>query len=306
MDDLEMKAATILAVAFVAITCIPLWAQQSKTGVNADASAAAGAKGAAGFGDKSASHAWEMSSINGELEGKMDSKTAKVGDRVVLKTTEKVQTSDGTFIPKGSHLVGHITEVQAYDRERGGAEIGIAFDRVELKDGQSLGIYTLIRGARAGTMPTAMNSMSAADTMNAPMGGGPMAAQVGGQAMGGGRSAGLPGEAGGAVNGAGGVAGGTIDRTTDPTGETTGALGEQPAPMVSSSADGAVQLAGHGDVDTNPSAHQAAALRALPRPTGIPGVMLSGNSTASGLFSSSRQNIHLDSGTQMQLGIVAE
>lgn len=303
MDDLGMKAATFLAVAVVAITSIPLLAQQTKSGSNADASAAACAKGAAGFGDESASHAWEMSSINGELEGKLDSKTAKVDDRVVLKTTEKVQTSDGTFIPKGSHLVGHITEVQAYDRDRGGAAIGIAFDRVELKDGQSLGIYTLIRGARAGATPTAMTSMSAADTMGAPMGGGE---PMGGQAMGGGRGAGLPGEAGGAVNGTG-MAGGTVARTTDATGDVTGApLSEQPMPMVSSNTSGAVQLAGHGDMDTNPSAHQAAAMRALPRPTGIPGVMLSGNSTASGLFSCSRQNIHLESGTQMQLGIVAD
>ena len=56
-----------------------------------------------------------MSSVSGELEGKLDSKTAKVGDRVVLKTTEKVQTSDGTVIPRGSRLVGHVTQVQAHD-----------------------------------------------------------------------------------------------------------------------------------------------------------------------------------------------
>ena len=42
---------------------------------------------AGGFGDQAASHAWEMSPVTGELEGKLDSKTARVGDRVVLKTT---------------------------------------------------------------------------------------------------------------------------------------------------------------------------------------------------------------------------
>ena len=55
--------------------------------------------------------------MTGELDGKLDSKTAKVGDRVVLKTMDKVQTSDGTVIPRGSRLVGHVTEVQAYDPE---------------------------------------------------------------------------------------------------------------------------------------------------------------------------------------------
>ena len=53
--------------------------------------------------------------MTGELEGKLDSRTAKVGDRVVLKTTEKVLTADGTVIPRGTRLVGHITQVQPRD-----------------------------------------------------------------------------------------------------------------------------------------------------------------------------------------------
>ncbi len=101
---------------------------------------------AGGFGDLAASHAWEMSPVTGELDGKLDSKTARVGDRVVLKTMDKVQTSDGTVIPRGSRLVGHVTEVQAYDPAHGTAQIAIAFDHAELKNGQSIAIYTLIGG----------------------------------------------------------------------------------------------------------------------------------------------------------------
>ena len=82
---------------------------------------------------------------DGRAQGKLDSKTAKAGDRVVLRTTDKVQTSDGTVIPRGSRLVGHVTEVQACDATHAIAQMGIAFDHVELKGGQSVAIFTLIR-----------------------------------------------------------------------------------------------------------------------------------------------------------------
>jgi hypothetical protein len=68
-----------------------------------------------------------------------------------------------------------------------------------------------------------------------------------------------------------------------------------------------VQLAGHGeDVNENTGAHQLAAARSVPHPTAIPGVMLAGNSSSSGVFLASRKDIEFASGTQMQLGIVAD
>jgi hypothetical protein len=41
--------------------------------------------------------------------------------------------------------------------------------------------------------------------------------------------------------------------------------------------------------------------------TGIPGVMLAGDASgsASGMLTASRKNIHLDSGTQMVMGVAA-
>ena len=44
----------------------------------------------------------------------------------------------------------------------------------------------------------------------------------------------------------------------------------------------------------------------IPHPTAIPGVMLAGNSAASGVFLASMKDIQFESGTQMQLGIVAD
>jgi hypothetical protein len=311
MKDIGMKIAILLGVAAAIVTSIPLLAQESAANAQENASASDSAKATyasagGGFGDQSASHAWEMSAISGELQTRLDSKTAKPGDPVILKTIEKVQTSDGTIIPKGSRLMGHVTEVQAYSKEHGAALLGIAFDRVELKGGQSVAIYTLIRGANASASVSAMGPMGSDGGMGAPMGDGGMMA--GGPGMGGGRSGGgMIGGAGGAVNGAGSMAGGVAGGAVDRTAASASSIDDRAGANLGSNVNGAVETAGHGDMNGTTDAHAAAKARAVPRPTGIPGVMLSGSSSASGLFvSSARQNIEFESGTRMQLGIVAK
>jgi hypothetical protein len=53
-----------------------------------------------------------MSPISGELMKKLDSKTVKTGDSVVVQIKTPVKTPDGTAIPKGSKLVGHVLAAQ--------------------------------------------------------------------------------------------------------------------------------------------------------------------------------------------------
>jgi hypothetical protein len=327
MEDIGMKSATLLAITIATFTSIPLLAQQANVGANAQQSSSAGVAGthlsdstragasatagsggvsadgsahtngavaASRFGDQAASHASQMSSVSGELQGKLDSKTAKAGDRVVLKTTEKVRTDDGTVIPKGTRLVGQITKVQAYDKAHGDAQLGIAFDHAELKNGEDIAIHSLIRGVSPSA--TAASLTSGDDEMGASIGGG---GRMGGGHAGGGLLSG----AGGAASGAGNLAGGTVARTSD----TMGALGGQTTAAVDSTGGVAAQTAGHGGLDLNGGVNAAAAgALTAPRLTGIPGVMLAGNSSASGILSASKKNIHFESGTQMQLGLVVD
>jgi hypothetical protein len=247
-----------------------------------------------GFGDASASHSWEMSSVTGELEGKLNSATAKVGDRVVLKTTDKVVTADGTMIPRGTRLVGHITQVQARDATHSFAQLAIAFDHAELKNGQSIAIFTLIRGVNPSPGVMAMNSVNSDGPMNG------MGDSTGGGAMtGGGRG----GRSGGEQSG---TLGDAVQRTSQTPTSAPTSVGDRAGANPDPNPQGAVELAGHGDVNENLPAHQAAAARAIPHPTAIPGVMLAGNSSASGVFWASMKDIQFASGTQMQLGIVAD
>ena len=315
-----MKASSFFAAFIAASMCTPLLAQQ----VDADASDSTKttyAPAAAGFGDDAASRSWEMTSVSGELDGKLDSKTAKVGDRVTLKTTEKVQANDGTVIPRGSRLVGHVTEVQAHSNDRAIAQMAIAFDRIELKNGQSISVHSLIRTVRPSGSVSSLNSMDNDDMMSAStMGGGRMGGAGVGMRGGGIGSAGTLG-ANGSIDAAGvgnTNVGGTVDRTGAMAGAGTGvgantnvgAAGAGPGNVgagVGANQNGEVQLAGHGDAPIQGGVHAAAAARAVPHNTGIPGVMLAGSSTASGLLiNADRRDLEFASGTRFEMGVVAD
>lgn len=257
----------------------------------ANGSAAAGHISASG--DSAARGAYstqEMRSVSGELENKLDSKTAKVGDRVVLKTNQKIKTADGTVIPKGTRLIGRVTDVQARDSAHAQSELGLEFDRAELKDGQSLGIHSTIQsiGPRANAL--ADESMADDDAIESPLGGGP----VGGGARAGG---------GGRLIGGAPLAG-TVDRAGSSTAQTGAGL-TTAADSTMHTAGGAADRA-IGGVGADAHAAGSAGGGLVAHATGLPGVMLQSNATdsSSGMLSASKRNVHLDSGTQMQLGIV--
>jgi hypothetical protein len=85
-----------------------------------------------------------MSPVNGELVSKLDSKTAKNGDSVVVQTKTPVKTPDGTEIPKGSKLVGHVLAVQPSQPGQN-AQLALQFDRVELKGGKTMPVHSQIQ-----------------------------------------------------------------------------------------------------------------------------------------------------------------
>src|SRR5258707_8354740 len=83
--------------------------------------------------------------INAELTAPVDSKKAKPGDPVAGRTTEPTKSNGKTVIPKGSKLVGHVT--QASSRAKGDSEsaLGIVFDKAILKNGQEVPLNVAIQ-----------------------------------------------------------------------------------------------------------------------------------------------------------------
>lgn len=106
-----------------------------------------------------------MSAVNGELVSKLDSTTAKPGDDVVVKTKGSVKTADGTEVPDGSKLVGHVLAVQATGQGAANSQLVLQLDHVELKGGQSLPVHSQIQSI-APPEGGASGSGAAAGNMN--------------------------------------------------------------------------------------------------------------------------------------------
>lgn len=69
--------------------------------------------------------------LSGELQNTVDVRKAKVGDQVVLKTTQAIKSGGRTVVGKGAKLIGRITEVAQKTKGDSQSRVGILFDRLE-------------------------------------------------------------------------------------------------------------------------------------------------------------------------------
>jgi hypothetical protein len=275
---------------------------QNPPGASAQASgqgaAAAGRSGASGQGSGSAdaaAHAGDRSaqlagdsSVNAVLTRPVDSRKSKPGDPVSARTTQPSRTDDGRSIPKGSTLVGHVSEARARGDGQTDSAVGIVFDKAVTRDGRQIplrnvGIRALAaaEGAASGSfanggMATGAGGMGAG--IGAPRGGG-----------GGGLVGRTSGAVGGAVGGGLGAAGGASGATGSLAGSAGAALQGGP---------GAVGGLGASGLMTAESAG-VFGLRDLSLAT-------AGSSATQGsVVTSSGKSVHLDQGTRMLLGTEA-
>jgi hypothetical protein len=209
----------------------------------------------------------EMSPVNGELVSKLDSKTAKAGDSVVVQTKAPAKTADGTEIPKGSKLVGHVLTAKPSGAGEN-SQVALQFDHIELKGGQSMLVHSQIESI---TPAGSVASTSGSSTLSEPPAGGSANPSMSGANAGSranGASPGTGGESGAAGNGAPPAAGTVVART------------------------GSIAIA----------------------TTSVPGVLLANNAPGqqdprmaqtSSILLGAKQDIQLDGGTQMVLGVSA-
>jgi hypothetical protein len=73
------------------------------------------------------------------LEKTIDAKKAKAGDVVTAKVTSAVQLSDGTKVPVGSILEGHIDSVTASEK-KSDSTLTVTFDKLQIKNGNELAV----------------------------------------------------------------------------------------------------------------------------------------------------------------------
>ena len=246
-------------------------AQQS----GAQASSATSASASAQAGQNSASLS-SGTTVNAALSQPIDAKKSKPGDQVTARTTEAVKSDGKVIIPKGSKLMGHVTQCKARSKDEKESAVGIVFDRAVLKHGEEIPLNVTIQALAAAQ--SAATASAGADDFAAGAAG--SARTAGGGALGGVRSAagGATGAVANTAANVGGAATGTVGSTVNAAGAASGAVGGlNAAGQLTSNSQGVF---------------------------GLNGLNLSSaasSSTQGSLITSTSKNVHLDSGTQLLL-----
>lgn len=225
----------------------------------------------------------QLEMITGELQKKLDSNSAKPGDSVVLTIREDATIPNGAAIPKGSKLLGHVTNVRPRSAGAENSQITLQFDRAELKSGQSLPIASVLESVA----PSAGESMM----MNNNNGMVPMPS--------------TPGTAGVQSNGTAPAAANTTNNTT--VNQNSG--NDRPGLPVRPTS----QTPDQNAANSTPAAGSIVARsgNVAIRTTSIPGVLLANNisgqpfTNASGMLLGARRDIKLEGGTQMVVAVAA-
>ena len=75
----------------------------------------------------------------------LDSSKLKEGDTVELETSGSFKLADGTLVPKGSKLTGHVVSAKARSNGDGESQLNIAFDKVNVSNGTQLSIKGMVQ-----------------------------------------------------------------------------------------------------------------------------------------------------------------
>jgi len=220
----------------------------------------------------SSDHSVSTKTIHATLEKPIDARKNKPGDEVVAKTTQTTTSSDGVAIPKGSKIIGHVTEAKAKQKGESQSAVGVVFDHAVLKNGQQIPMNASIQAISANTSASAFDDQSLSS--EAVGAGETPVATAGRGAIGGVGS--VAGTAANTVRGASG----TVDATT--AGMLNGA-----ASVPNGAASSTISSTSHGVSGLNGLSLSTAAQ----------------NSTEGSVISSASKNVHLDSGTEMILQV---
>jgi hypothetical protein len=240
-QEVKNMKRTILAASLSLVCSLVVNAQTANT--NARGEASNQTSSAARVGNKSI-NLDSGTLLAGELQGTIDARKAKVGDQVVLKTTQAITSQGRTVVSKGSRLVGHVTEVSQKNKSNGESRVGLLFDRLE---GGSLNIpiVATISSIVSGTASARANDedifASDASSSQARAGGSRSPSANNGGLIGGVVNS-TTSTVGSVVGGTTTAVGSTVDSTTNVVGNTTTGIGHSLGGIqISQSSDASVE-----------------------------------------------------------------
>jgi hypothetical protein len=83
--------------------------------------------------------------IPAELSKSLDAKKAKVGDKFEAKTTMDMLSQGKIVIPRNSKIEGHVTSAKLHTKDSPDSALGIAFDRILIRNGRELPMQASIQ-----------------------------------------------------------------------------------------------------------------------------------------------------------------
>lgn len=158
--------------------------------------------------------------VEGQLQSSVDVKKSRVGDQVVLKTTKDIKENGRTLVPKGSKLLGRVTEVTQKSKQNGGSRLGMIFERVEGKN-----LSAPISASIVSVTNVATNAGLNSDMTNADVFGSSSSSTRATTSSGGGLLGGVTTTAGGVLNTTTQTVGGVTNTAVNTVGGTVGTLG---------------------------------------------------------------------------------
>jgi len=157
-----------------------------------------------------------------QLESTLDARHAKVGDRVILKTTQAVKQNGQVVIPKGSQLIGRVTDVQQQTKSSGESHLALAFDRLRSGSTEVPITASILSITQAHTRAQSNDSSIDSDLMSQSSAS-TRSSSAGRTSNGGGLLGGVGNTVGGAVNTTTSTVGNVAGTTTSAVGSTVGA-----------------------------------------------------------------------------------
>jgi hypothetical protein len=253
--------------------------ESGRPGAQVSSSTGASSSAQAGQGSASLSNG---AAVNAALTQPVDAKKNKPGDPITAKTTQATKSGGKVIIPKGSKLVGHVTQAKARTKGESESALGIVFDKAILKNGREIPLNVSVQALAAAQ--TAAFSSVGGDDLSA----------------GGGATAAGHASSGGALSGVRSTAGATAGTVTNTAANAGGVAGGAASGAVNSTANVAGATRG-----ANGGLNAAGQLTSTSQGVfGMGGVNLS-SATSTGaqgsLITSTSRNVHLDSGTQILL-----
>jgi hypothetical protein len=83
--------------------------------------------------------------IVAELAKSLDAKKIKSGDKVEARVTMDLLSHGAIVVPRNAKILGHVTDVKVRSKDESDSVIGIAFDRLILKNGHEVPLTAAIQ-----------------------------------------------------------------------------------------------------------------------------------------------------------------